>query len=292
MKRATTKYRIPITEEGRQHHPIGELLRTSGKINEEDIDRVIVLQRERNLRFGEAAQRMGIVSREDVDHALAQQFEYPYVLSAESNLSPLLVTAFEPFGALAELIRTLRGQLSLRWFNDRRSTISVVAPRHEMGTSVVAANLAIAFAQLGERTLLIDANLRKPSQHELFGIERPDGLSYLLAGRSQFQEVLCPISPFGSLDVLCAGALPPNPHELLSTVAFSYLIETAPAAFDVVIIDTPPLLEYPDAQIIAARATGCLMATRRHKTSLNDVETSKQLLQPTGAAIVGVVLNE
>lgn len=292
MKIATTSNNTAPSIDPVGHVPLGELLRNRGKLTDLDIGRVMVLQREKSLRFGEAAERMGLVKHEDVEHALAQQFEYPYVRTAESNLSPLLVVAYEPFGARAEAVRALRGQLSLRWFSDRRKTLAVVAARHAAGTSVVAANLAIAFAQLGERTLLIDANLRRPAQHDLFGISRPDGLSYLLAGRGQFKQVLSSVEPFHSLKVLCAGALPPNPHELLSTVGFSYLTETAPAAFDVVIIDAPPLLEYPDAQVIAARAGGCLLATRRHQTSLGDVEVAKRQLDPTGAAVVGVVLND
>ncbi len=292
MKTATQPSTAAPSIASGEHASLGQLLRTSGKLTDVDIGRVIVVQRQKNLRFGEAAQSLGLVSREDVEHALAQQFEYPYVRTAESGLSSLLVAAREPFGAHAEALRALRGQLTLRWFNDRCKTLAVVAARHAAGASGVAANLALAFAQLGERTLLIDANLRRPVQHELFGIARPDGLSRLLAGRSQFKQALSPIAPFASLAVLCAGAPPPNPHELVSSVGFSYLIETAPALFDVVIVDAPPLLEYPDAQVIAARAGGCLLVTRRHRTSLADVERAKQQLEPTGAALVGAVIND
>jgi receptor protein-tyrosine kinase len=186
----------------------------------------------------------------------------------------------------------LRSQLALRWFDDRRKTLTVAAARAGAGSSVVAANLAIAFAQLGERVLLIDANLRRPVQHTLFGIGAVEGLSGLLAGRSAFRDSLRVVEPFATLAILCAGATPPNPHELLSAVGFSYLIETAPAAFDIVIVDSPPLLEYSDGQLIAARSGGCLLVARRHQTSLTDIEDAKQQLEPTGAAVVGAVLND
>ena len=276
----------------REHIPIGELLVRTGKLNELDIARVVALQKQKNLRFGEAAQQMGLLSREDLERALAQQFDYPYVSERGSVLSPLLIAACDPFGAKAEAIRGLRGQLELRWFDDRRKTLVVAAPRAGCGTSVVAANLAIAFAQLGERTLLIDANLRRPAQHTLFGLEAVEGLSSLLAGRSSFKELLRRVEPFNALAVLCAGAKPPNPHELLSTVGFTYLIETVPAAFDIIIVDAPPLLECSDGQIAAARAGGCLLVARRHRTSLADMENAKQQLEPTGSSVVGVVLND
>ncbi len=275
-----------------QHLPLGEQLRELGKLTELDIGRVVVRQRETNLKFGEAAQSMGLVSREDVAYALARQFEYPCARPADSGLSPLLITAVEPFGAAAEIFRVLRGHLMLTWFSERRRALTIASTRRSEGASVIAANLAVAFAQLGERTLLIDANLRRPAQHELFGLNTSDGLSSLLMGRLQFKQALCAVEPFHSLAVLCAGISPPNPHELLSSVSFSWLMETATAAFDVIIVDAPPLLEYPDAQVVAARTGGCLLTTRRHATSLRDVEEAKRIIEPTSAAIVGSVINE
>jgi len=227
---ATNPDKVESLRARREHVPIGELLVSTGKISELDVARVIALQKQKRLRFGEAAQEMGLLRAQDVEHALAQQFDYPYVEQRGSTLSPLLVAACDPFGAKAEAIRGLRSQLALRWFDDRRKTLAVAAPRAGGGSSVVAANLAIAFAQLGERVLLIDANLRRPAQHNLFGIGAVEGLSSLLAGRNAFRDSLRVVEPFATLAVLCAGANPPNPHELLSAVSFSYLIETAPAA--------------------------------------------------------------
>jgi chain length determinant protein tyrosine kinase EpsG len=271
---------------------VGELLASLGKLTEPEIDRILALQDKKNLRFCEAALKLGLVQREDVHQALSLQFDYPYAAPAGSALSPLLVVAHDPFGAKAEAVRALRGQLALRWFDDRRKPLVVTATRGGSGSSVVAANLAVAFAQLGERTLLVDANLRRPAQHQLFGLGQADGLSSLLVGRGSLRELLSTAPPFATLAVLCAGAVPPNPHELLSTVRFSYTIETAPSAFDVVIIDAPPLLEYPDAQLIAARAGGCILVARRHKTTVADLDRAKQYLDPTGAAVLGAVLND
>jgi len=268
---------------------LGRLLFDAGKLTEIDVNRVVVAQRKKNVRFGEAAMRLGLVTREDVEQALAQQFGYPYV-TVDSGLDPTLVAAHQPFGAAAEALRELRSQLQLRWFNEKEHTLAICAPRKRSGASHLAANLAISFAQLGERTLLIDANFRKPSQHNWFNATPAVGLSHLLIGRCGLDEALVPIAPFADLKVLFAGTQPPNPQELLSRVTFRYLLETSASNFDVVIIDTPPILEYSDAQIVASVTGGCLLAARRHKTRVADIERAREKFAPTRAAILGTAI--
>jgi len=269
---------------------IGRLLFDEGKLTEIDVSRVVVTQRQQNMRFGEAAEYLGLVSKEDVRRALARQYDYPY-LPEKSGLDSTLISAYKPFSPQAEALRELRSQLLLRWFDeDQRKTLAVTSPRKNSGCSQLAANLAIVFAQLGERTLLIDANFRSPLQQSLFGLGATPGLSGVLAGRAEVDEVLLGVEPFDNLTVMCAGALPPNPQELLSRVGFRYVVETAPAAYDVVIIDTPPILEFADAQIIAAAAGGCLMATRRHKTRLADVSLAVARMEPTRAVLLGTAI--
>ncbi len=268
---------------------LGRLLLEAGKLTEIDVNRVVVAQRKKNLRFGEAARRLGLVSQEDVARALALQFGYPYV-TGESGLDPTLIAAHQPFGAAAEALRELRSQLQLRWFDEKNNTLAIVAARKRSGCSHLAANLAIAFAQLGERTLLIDANFRRPSQQALFCGTPGVGLSNFLVGRCELEEVLTPIAPFTDLKVIYAGTQPPNPQELLSRAAFRHLVETGSASFDAVIIDTPPILEYADAQIVAAAAGGCLLATRRHRTRVADVERAKARFVPTRAVLLGTAL--
>jgi protein-tyrosine kinase len=268
---------------------LGRLLLEAGKLSEIDVNRVVVAQRKKNLRFGEAARRLGLVTEEDVAQALALQFGYPYVTS-DSRLDPTLIAAHQPFGAAAEALRELRSQLQLRWFNEKNNTLAVVAARRRSGCSHLAANLAIAFAQLGQRTLLIDANLRRPSQHALFNGAPGVGLSNLLVGRCELDEVLTPVAPFADLKVIYAGTQPPNPQELLSRAPFRYLLEMASKSFDAIIIDTPPILEFADAQIVAAATGGCLLTTRRHRTRVVDVESAMARFAPTGAAVLGTAI--
>jgi chain length determinant protein tyrosine kinase EpsG len=269
---------------------LGQQLLEAGKLSEDNVLQVVMAQRETRLRFGEAAISLGLLSERDLQEALAQQYRYPYVPQGDSELSPELFAAKQPFGERSEALRTLRAQLMLRWFGDKRKCLAVAAARSGEDSSTLAANLAIVFAQLGERTLLIDANLRAPAQHQLFGQPSAAGLSSLLTGRCEFDDTVIPIAPFERLSLICAGATPPNPQELLCGVSFSYLIETAPAWFDVVIIDTPPLLECADAQVVAGLVGGCLLVAHRDQTRLDDVEAAKQQLAPAGAQLVGAVL--
>ncbi len=272
--------------------PIGQQLVFAGKLTEAEVLRIVDAQISNGLRFGETGMRLGMLTQEDVDRALAKQYGYTYLTGEDSRLSPELYMAFDPFGARSEAIRELRTQLTFRWFNDQFAAIVVTGARRGDGASSIAANLAIAFSQLGERTALIDADMRRPAQHRLFGLNPGEGLSGMLIGRASVKEIFSPLSEFDNLHVACAGAVPPNPQELLGRVNFTYLIESAPAGFDVVIIDTPPLLECADAQVPIARARGCVVSTRLNKTSLADLDRVRSFVQPTGGQIVGTVLNE
>jgi capsular exopolysaccharide synthesis family protein len=192
----------------------------------------------------------------------------------------------------AEALRGLRAFLMLRAITEHRKTLAVLGPRARDGASTLAANLAIVFAQLGERTLLIDANLRSPRQDRLLGKSaRPiPGFSSVLGGRCPLKETLEPVSPFTNLQVLRAGPAPPNPQELLGGVNFAYIMETIPAIFDVVIVDAPPVLEYPDAVLIAAHASHCLMVSRRHRSKVADLVSARAQLESCGVAVLGAVL--
>ncbi len=271
---------------------IGELLRRAGRLNEEQVEMVLARQRERGIRFGEAAVELGLVQEAELRHALAQQFDYSVAEYGSSSLDTALFAAYEPLGASAEALRQLRSELKLRWFSEQRRLLTVLEARGGKASAQLAANLAIAFSQTGERTLLIDTNLRTPRQRELFGLEDDEGLTQILAGRLPLAVGLASVQGFPHLSVLCAGAAVPNPQELLARANFADLMEVLPVSFDVVIATAPPLLEYADAQLIAARCGGCLLVTERDATRVADIEATKARLAPTGAKLVGAVMLE
>lgn len=269
---------------------IGRLLVDAGKIKVKDVDRVLKLVQEQNIRFGEAAIRLGLIKEADVQKVLAHQFDYAYLTPGQGKFSSDLVAAYQPFSEQAEALRALRNQLKLRWLNGNRNTLAVASVSGGEGASFLVANLAVAFAQLGVKTLLVDADMRNPRQHEIFGLGQHLGLSDMLAGRAD-QGALCGVQTFDTLTVLPAGSPAPNPAELLAGAAFPKLLETLSGSYDIVLVDTPPAQAALDYQIVAARVGGVLMVTRRDHTRLEAAATMKEMVETAGAEVVGAVVN-
>src|SRR5882672_78669 len=276
-------------------HPeraIGSLLVEDGKLGLTDVERIMDLQKAEGLRFGEAALSLGLITEYDLHCAVAKQFDLPRLLSDGNSTSSELVAAHAPFHPRAEEIRALRTRLLISWSNAgiKRGMLAIVSPGSREGRSYVAANLAVAFSQLGERTLLIDADLRKPRQHRIFDVPGRVGLSAALSGRADRRAVI-PVSEFGRLSLLPAGALPPNPQELISRVALSVFLHEVRAEFDIILIDTPPARLYADAQIVAFRAGSVMVLARKDHTRLDDTTGIIRDLSNTGARIIGTVFN-
>ena len=271
---------------------IGALLVDSGKITQEDADRVMRLQRENGLRFGDAAVKLGLVTPIDIEQALSRQFEFPYLIPGTSSLSGELVTAYAPFDRKVEVFKAVRSQLMLRWFDMDLGVrhLAIVSPCRHEGRSYFAANLAVVFSQLGERTLLVDADLRSPRQHVLFNLESRTGLSTILSGRAE-SNVVEHIVPLLNLSILPAGPVPPNPQELLGRPLFQKLLADLAKEYDVIILDTSSGGENADAQTIAARAGGAFMVARRGYTPVRAARDLADRLAGTGTTIVGAVIN-
>ena len=270
---------------------MGALLRAAGKLGPDDVERVLRMQEENGIRFGEAAVRLGLAGTDDVRQALARQFSYPYLRPGEGGLSPRLLAAYDPFGPQVEALRAVRSQVLLRWFGRGRRALAIVGVTPEDEATLCAANLAIVFAQLGERTLLVDANLRAPRQQAAFGIEMRQGLSDLLAGRADL-DVIASVPAFPALSVLPAGTLPPNPQELLARDGFRHLNAALESRYDVVLYDVPPFETGVDAVPVAVRAGGALLVARRHVTRLAHLARAAGQLADAGCDVPGTVMVE
>jgi chain length determinant protein tyrosine kinase EpsG len=270
---------------------IGRILLDQGKLTALDAERVLSLQKESSLRFGEAAIQLGLISEADLQHVLAKQFDYPYLSPGEGAYSQDLIAAYAPFSAQVESLRALRSQLMLRWFMTGKKTLAIVSANPGEGASYLAANLAVVFSQLGERTLLIDANLRNPGVGALFSLGNGMGLSDILAGRADLSAIVR-IPAFVDLSVLKAGTLPPNPAELLSRPNLADMLDVLSTSYDVILLDTPAANTASDFQIVAARARGAIVTVRKHNTRLNEVAGIKSMVMAAGAEVVGAVLND
>ena len=219
---------------------IGAILVNTGRLSAENAERISRLQLDEGKRFGEAAVELGLLTEDDVQFALSRQFDNLYLPADDSSLSRRLIAAYQPLSTAVEKLRSVRAQLMLRWFKPeaRQKTLAVMSPGEGEGRSFLAANLAIVFSQLGERTLLVDADLRVPCQDKLFKVNNKAGLSTLLAGRTG-TEAIARISLLSGLYVLPAGPVPPNPQELLGRPGFAELLQSLARDFDIIIFDTP-----------------------------------------------------
>jgi chain length determinant protein tyrosine kinase EpsG len=281
----------PASHEGR----IGDLIsREIGGLPEASVQQILELQAIRGLRFGEAAVALRIVTSDTVLRALSKQFHYSY----STNLLRVgdaseLVMAVAPFGDGAEAFRELRSQLLLSSMGSEhpRRALAILSPDVGDGKTYIAANLAIAFSQLGGRTLLVDADLRTPRQHKVFEINQPWGLSNALSGRAE-QSVIYRVTDMPSLHIMPVGAVPPNPLELVERPAFSILLREMLSKFDHVIVDTPAAAHGADARVIAARAGVALVVGRKGRSRMRPLQDLVKKLSNSPALVAGVVMNE
>ena len=269
--------------------PIGEIIRAVRPLTDSDVAHILVVQRRMNVRFGEAAVALDLVSQADVLWALSQQFNYPYALDGQGPHKTALIAATDPYSPQAEAFRDLRSRILASDAAGERTPLAVVSPDAGDGRTYVAANLAVAFSQLGERTLLVDGNLRAPALHHLFGLRERPSLADLLNGRR-------PAKPFDrsadipGLSVMQVGAPPPNPLELLQQPLFSVLLRELQREFDRVIVDTPPARLCADARVIAATCGQAVLVGRNGSTEARTMNLLVDRLRRTQAEIAGVVL--
>jgi receptor protein-tyrosine kinase len=273
---------------------LGDILVDLGKLSAEDVDQILQYQRDKGLYFGEAAVELNLADESDILQALSTQFGYTYDRNEES-LSKEMVMAYSPFGEQAEEFRAIREQLLNYWLNRDQKTLAVVSPESKDGRSYVAANLALAFSQLGRSTLLIDADLRSPQQHNNFKLIRRIGLSMLLARRVRMGDLdYLPnqISSFQHLSVLGSGAVPPNPAELLGKSTFSLILRELKKFFDVIIIDTPSATYQADILSITSVAGSALLVARGGHTRMESTKHLLSVVSQARAKVVGAVLNQ
>ena len=274
---------------------IGNLLVGLGKISLEDVERVLHAQKDTNQAFGEVAKRLGLVTENDIQEILAHQFHYPYLQKPNKQFSHSLYAVYDPFSEKSEALRDLRSQLLLRWFNSGHQLLAITSMQVEDKASELVANLAVAFSQLGKKTLLIDANLRNPVQHTLFHLENRQGLSNRLIPRTGIHpptENITQLDAFPGLSVLTAGTIAPNPLELIERTNFLALLETFSKLYEVILLDTSPFLIGSDALTVVSRSKGMLVVVKKDSSRLNTLGEFMETSKITGAEPLGFVMLE
>ena len=271
--------------------PLGALLVDLGRLAPPDAQRIHEHQARTGQLYGEAGIELGLLGAPDVLAALSLQFGH-VLPGRDCGLGAELVAVWQPASDAVEQLRTLRSQLMLRWFeNDaRHAALAVVSPGRAEGRSFLVANLGALFAQLGRRTLVIDADLRHPRQHRLFGVAGRQGLSGVLAGRLGTDTVV-DIPAVPGLSLLPAGTAPPNPQELLARGGFARLLSALRSSYEVILVDTPAYGSCADACTVSARAGAALVVACRDASSLPGLSAVAGSLREFGVSVVGAVLN-
>jgi capsular exopolysaccharide synthesis family protein len=203
-----------------------------------------------------------------------------------------LLTDINSKSSLPEAYRALRTNTQYAMADSAAATrkICVTSCIQAEGKTITAANLAITYAQEGKKTLIIDADLRNPVMQRVFGTSNGTGLSQLLLHGSPLQTSIIP-TYIENLYLLPAGPIPKNPAELLSSDKMDAMLASAMLEYDTIIIDTPPVLLFTDAQIVAAKSDGVLMVVGAGKVKREAAMKAKGLLEHVQARILGVVLN-
>lgn len=281
-------------------------------LSAEDIEKIYAAMLPTDLGFSDAALRLGYVTHDEVTEALAGA----RMLFAEDTSGPIeealrkissdrrivvrdgdplnpgrqLILAHDPYDQRSERLRALRTELLLLNEATRGANIvTVLSPGANEGRTQLAAELAISFAQLGRRTLLVDADMRKPGQHELFGSYNDHGLSSAIAMGEK--PVFHPVIGLPPMRVLTAGPVPPNPLELLSDGRFERLLSDWRKNYEFIVIDTPPISQCADGLAIATLAACFLLVSRSQHTSFKTTRDALRRLESTQSRLLGAVLN-
>lgn len=202
-----------------------------------------------------------------------------------------LICLYDPQSPIAEAYRTLRTNIQYAGVNKELKSLMVTSAGPEEGKTTTIANLAVAVAQTDKKVLLIDGDLRKPNIHRSFQVSNRVGLTNLLIRQAQLDYVIQKM-PGIELYLLTSGPVPPNPAELLGSQRMKELLEELKAQYDMVLIDTPPLLAVTDAQLLASYVDGVLLVLGSGKVLRDHAKKAKALLDHVGANVVGAVLNK
>lgn len=216
------------------------------------------------------------------------------ILEGVEALEGRLVTGKDPRNPVSEAYRTLRTNITFANPDDPSKVLVFTSPMPQDGKSTTAANLAITMSQQGTNVLLVDADLRRGILNTVFGTPRNPGLSDLLMGANGFQDTLqfVDLGESGNLDFLSTGTLPPNPAELLGSQRMKELLTHLQGIYDLVILDSPPLMVVTDAAVLGTKADGVVMVARASHTEKGAVTYSVEQLKNVRANIIGTVLND
>jgi non-specific protein-tyrosine kinase len=201
-----------------------------------------------------------------------------------------LIAVSDPRSPISEAYRTLRTNLDFASLDQALKTIAVTSAGVGEGKSTTLANLAVVSAQAGRKVVLVDADLRRPSLHQLFGLDNEAGLTTMIMDEAALSEPPLQTTPVEGLSLLTSGPLPPNPAELMGSRRMAEVIAALAGEADQVFFDTPPVVAVTDAAVLATKVDGVLLVISAGKTRREYARTAVQRLEQINARLVGTVL--
>jgi len=310
MNATSTADRDPLENTSQVH--LHAALISELALTDVTVERIYEVMQSMSTTFVDAVQRLGIVPPEAIEHALQKirsgrtddetgmietairriASDRRVVLRQGERVKPStkLIIAHDSENPRSERLRALRTELLLMHETGRGANIvAVLSPGPGEGRSQLCGELAISFAQLGRRTLLVDADMRKPQQHVLFGSTNLYGLSQAIALNEK--PYFHPVDGLPFMHLLTAGPIPPNPLELLSDGRFSNLITDWRNSYEFIVLDTPPVAQCADGLAVATMAARALVLSRAQHTTYKSTRALLRRLETTQSRLLGAVIN-
>jgi len=209
----------------------------------------------------------------------------------EQRFSVDLITQMKPKSPISEQYRTIRTNIQFSMVDKNLKTLVCTSSIPAEGKSTTISNLAVTIAQQGQKVLLVDADLRKPTIHQIMEVKNQIGLTNMLTKSETTKKAVLKAPKTANLFILPSGPIPPNPSELLGSKKMENLISTFLEEYDLVLFDTPPVLAVADAQILSGRCDGVILVIRSKQTEKKNLVKAKELLERTKSNLLGTVFN-
>jgi len=202
-----------------------------------------------------------------------------------------LITVLNPSAVISEQYRMVRTNIQFSMIDKSLKTLVCTSATAGEGKSTTVANLAVTFAKQGQKVLLVDADLRKPVLHKIMGVNNEFGLTHVITKMAALKATLAPHHKIDNLSILPAGAIPPNPSELLASKRMEALIEDLSMRFDLILFDTPPVLAVADARILGSLCDATLLVLKAREVERKKLLKAKELLDHANVNVIGTILN-
>ncbi|MDW3990625.1 polysaccharide biosynthesis tyrosine autokinase [Staphylococcus saprophyticus] len=212
-------------------------------------------------------------------------------MAKKKRAIPPLYVHDKPKSTVSEKFRGIRSNIMFSSAEKEIQSLLITSEKPSSGKSIISANIAVTYAQAGYKTLIIDGDMRKPTQHYIFDLPNNSGLSNLIVNKATYTESIKE-TKVQNLSILTAGPTPPNPSELIASTQFDEIYNELLSDYDFIVVDTPPVNTVTDAQVYAQTIQNCALVIDVEKNNKNEVKKAKDLINKAGGKLLGAILNK